>query len=779
MKCPRCQHENRPTAKFCENCTTPLSEAGPPTGSYAHLKNEVETLRRALSEALEQQTATSEILRVISQSPTDLRPVFDAIVASSVRLCAAKFGAMFRFDGDVLSFVAHHNLDSAALKAYQSIWPRRPEPNQLTGTTILERRVLHVHDVEAEPRYTLAASWRNVIPIRTCLGVPILQSGEPIGVIALYRDEVAPFRDRQIDLVKAFADQAVIAIENARLLSELQASNRELTTALDTQTATSDILRVISSSRTDVQPVFDAIVASAVRLLRGYSGALSRIMGDQIVLAALTSTDDAGDAAMRAIFPQSLQSEWATAQAIRARAPLNIADYPADPRLPETARATASARGYRSLVVVPMLRHDEAVGTIAVTRRDPGGFNDDEIALLQTFADQAMIAIENARLLNELHKRNRDLNVALEQQTATSEILRVISSSPTDVQPVFDAIAQRAMTLCEAQQGAVLKFDGELIHIVAVAHMLPGWAEIVHRAFPRRPGPGSASARAIMTRTVVHIPDVLTERAYELREGAVRVGIRAVLSVPMVREGQVVGTITLDRTEPVPFSDNQIALLQTFADQAVIAIENVRLFKELEARTADLTRSVGELRALGEVGQAVSSTLDLETVLTTIVGRAAELASTDGGAIYEYDDAAEQFWLRAEQGLAGGLVAARREVGIRKGEGAVGRLAVTREPIQIADIAQEGAYQSPLRGVLMGAGVRSLLAVPLAGGSAYRRPGGKPKAAGRVHAGGDRASPDVRHAVRSGHPKREAVSGDRGEESATRTGQPAQVGVPG
>src|SRR5215831_3877287 len=168
-------------------------------------------------------------LRVISSSPTDVQPVFDAIVANSVRLCSAKFGAVFRFDGDVLSFVAHHNLDPAALQAYQSMWPRRPEPNQLTGTTILERRVLHVHDVESQPRYTLASSWRDVIPIRTCVGVPILQGGEPIGVIALYRDEVAPFSDRQIDLVRTFADQAVIAIENVRLFTELQEKNRALT----------------------------------------------------------------------------------------------------------------------------------------------------------------------------------------------------------------------------------------------------------------------------------------------------------------------------------------------------------------------------------------------------------------------------------------------------------------------------------------------------------------------------------------------------------------------
>ena len=239
--------------------------------------------------------------------------------------------------------------------------------------------------------------------------VPLLRHDEAIGAIAVTRREPGGFTDDEIALLQTFADQAVIAIENVRLFTELQTSNRELTTALDTQTATSDILRVISRSQTDVQPVFDAIVHSAVRLLGAYSGALTRIAGDQIELAALTSTDDAGDAAARARFPQSLQSEGPHAQAIRDRAPLNIADAHTDPRVPEAAHAVARARGYRSLVVVPLLRHDEAIGAISVTRREPGGFTDDEIALLQTFADQAVIAIENARLLSELQARTAEL----------------------------------------------------------------------------------------------------------------------------------------------------------------------------------------------------------------------------------------------------------------------------------------------------------------------------------------------------------------------------------
>ncbi len=261
------------------------------------------------------------------------------------------------------------------------------------------------------------SEWQRIAGFRTILIIPMLREGALIGAFSVWRSEVRAFTDKQIELLKTFADQAVIASENVRLFTELQASNRELTTALDTQTATSDILRVISQSQTDVQPVFDAIVASAVRLLGAYSGSLSRLAGDQIELAALTSTDAAGDASMRALFPQSLHSEGPHAQVIRARAPFNIADCQSDPRAREALRASAHTRGYRSLVVVPLLRHDEAVGTIAVTRREAGGFTDDEIALLQTFADQAVIAIENARLLSELQARTQELEVASQHKS--------------------------------------------------------------------------------------------------------------------------------------------------------------------------------------------------------------------------------------------------------------------------------------------------------------------------------------------------------------------------
>jgi signal transduction histidine kinase len=335
------------------------------------------------------------------------------------------------------------------------------------------------------------------------------------------------------------------------------------------------------------------------------------------------------------------------------------------------------------------------------------------VSLLKTFADQAVIAIENVRLFKELEARNRDLTVALEQQTATAEILRVISRSQTDVQPVFDTIVRSAVRLCNGLFSALFQFDGELIHHVAQHNVTPEGLAELHRIFPVRPTRALGVGRVILERAVVHIPDMEVDPEFQHVALSRAVGFRSSLWVPMLREGTPIGVIAVNRAEPGPFSENQIELLKTFADQAVIAVENVRLFKELEARTGELTRSVDQLTALGEISQAVGSTLDVETVLQTIVSRASQLAGADGCAIYEYDDATEAFHIRATHNLDPVLVETLRATPLRKGEGAMGRAAETREPTQVADIAAPGAYQSHIRDTLLGAGYRALLSVPL------------------------------------------------------------------
>jgi two-component system, NtrC family, sensor kinase len=360
-----------------------------------------------------------------------------------------------------------------------------------------------------------------------------------------------------------------------------------------------------------------------------------------------------------------------------------------------------------------MLRESKPIGTITVARRDVRPFSDRQIALLRTFAAQAVIAIENVRLFKELEARNRDLTETLEQQTATGEILRVISSSPTDTQPVFDTIARSAMRLCEGSFAVVGRYDGELLHLAAHSHARPEGVEVMQQLFPMRPSRINIAGRVILTGDVVHIPDVQADPEYGRRISET-LGNRSSVGVPMLRDGQPIGAIMVGRLEVRPFSDAHVALLKTFADQAVIAIDNVRLFNELRERTAELTRSVGELRALGDVGRALSSTLDLDTVLQTIVTRASQLAGTDACSVFEYDEVTEAFHLRATHNLDEEVVALARRMPIRKGEGTLGRMAVTRQPVQIPDIAAvEDAYRGPLREILLRTGTRALLAIPM------------------------------------------------------------------
>ena len=675
------------------------------------LFKELEVRNRDLSETLEQQVATADILKVISASPTDVQPVFEMIAARAMSLCGADLCLVQRPDGDQVYLAAIYGADPASVEVARNSFPMPLSTESLACRAMRGQGIVHVADVLSDPTYELKQQAR-AMGFRSGLAVPMLRDEQVIGAIYVGRAKTGLFSPKQVELLQTFADQAVIAVENVRLFTELQTSNRELTTALDKQTATSDILSVISRSQTNIQPVFDAIVHSAVRLLGGYTGGLTRVEGDQIVLVALTSVDASADAAVSATFPDSLQSANPHARAVRERMPLNIADAHTDSRLSEATRAYSRTRRFQSWALVPLLRQAEAIGGIGVTRRAPGGFSDDEIALLKTFADQAVIAIENVRLFKELESSNHELRVALEQQTATSELLKVIGRSTFDLQPVFETLAENAVRLCAARLAFIYRFDGQRMRAVASYNVSDDMRAFVEQN-PIAPGRHTATARAALERRTIHIHDVRADSEYTYGAKEIET-IRTVLVVPMLRAGELLGAIQVYRHEVRPFTAVQIALMETFADQAAIAIENARLLSELRDRTAELTRSVGELKALGEVGRAVSSTLDLQTVLDTIVARAVQLSGTGGGFIYEFDDATQEFHLRATHQVENELAEAFRAEPIRLGEGATGRAAATRAPVQITDTLDEKEYTfTRIRSILARLGYRSVLAVPL------------------------------------------------------------------
>ncbi len=667
------------------------------------LFTELDARNGELRVALEQQTATSELLKVIGRSTFDLQPVFETLAENAVRLCEAERAIIFRFDGEVLRLVATHNVP-AERRAFIERNPTPPGRGSVTGRVALERRTIHIHDLQADPEHTYQAPQADTVPTRTALGVPMLRASELLGVIFIYRHEVRPFTDGQIALMETFADQAAIAIENARLLTELQAKNASLTESLEQQTATSEILRVISSSPTDARPVFETIAQSAARLCEAIDAIVLSVDGDILRLVGHHGALPAGDV--------PITRGTVGGRTVLDRNVINIEDLQtAVDEFPEGS-ALARQRGHRSDLSVPLLRDGIAIGNIQVRRDQVRPFIDKHVSLLQTFADQAVIAIENVRLFTELDARNSELRVALEQQTATSELLKVIGRSITfDLQPVFDTLAENAIRLCEAERALIFRFDGQVLRVVATHNVSPELRAFTERN-PIAPGRGSGVGRAALERRTIHIHDIRSDPEYTYA-GQQIAPYRTVLVIPMLRVDELLGVIVIHRHEVRPFMDNQIALMETFADQAAIAIENARLLDALQARTAQLTRSVQELQALGEVSQALSSTLDLETVLDTIVSRANQLAGTDSCTVYEHDERTAEFVVRVTHNLDEEVVAVARRTPIRRGEGVLGRMAVTREPVQIPDIGQEGAYSGPLRDVLLRTGTRALLAVPL------------------------------------------------------------------
>ena len=573
-----------------------------------------------------------------------------------------------------------------------------------------------------------ASIWRTVILVLVGVVISIVASlflvrrmVSPIQTLRAGAARIAGGALEHRIAVKSGDELQALADEFNRMTERLQESyaglerkveerTRDLSEALEQQTATSEILRVISQSQSDVQPVFVAITRNARELCKASWAVFYTFDGELIRYEATDSMSRDSIQATLRTFPMPPSRGSALGRAILTGAIAYIPDVLEDSeyRLDSLAQTV----GYRSTVSVPILRDNSPIGAISVSSTEPSRFSERQIAMLQTFADQAVIAIENVRLFKELEERNKALTEALEQQTATSEILRVISSSPTDVQPVLDVIVERAAILCAANDAIIMRVDGEMLRIVA--HFGRVFERDDEVPVPIRED--VISGRAVLRRQTIHVPDLFADAASEFagsRDFAKWLGYRALLVAPLLRETSAIGVIVIRRAEVVPFSEKQIEMLKTFADQAVIAIENVRLFQELQSRTQELGRSVEQLRSLAGVSQAVNSTLDLDQVLSTIVEQAAQLSSADGGAAYEFTEATGEFHPRATYGFPQYLVDLLLATPLRIGEGATGRAAERRAPVQIPDLRVEGAYTGPLQKATMQAGALAVLAVPL------------------------------------------------------------------
>ncbi len=561
------------------------------------LLNELRQRTEDLSDSLQQQTATADVLKVISRSTFDLKVVLDTLVESAERLCEADYAFIFRREGDGYRLAASHGF-APDYKEWMEAQLIPPGRQTLVGRTAAEGRIVHIPDAMADPEYTWTESIKRG-NFRTMLGVPLLREGTPIGVIAICRKTVSPFTDKQIELVSTFADQAVIAIENARLLNELRARTDDLSESLDQQTATSEVLKAISSSPGELEPVFKSMLENATRICEAKFGNLMLWEGD--CFRAVAVHGEAAFTKRRREQPKVSIVGWPAlpiARLVESKSIVQVADFRTESPYLEGHPPTVElveVGGARTVVAVPMLKENELLGAIVLYRQEVRPFTEKQIELVTNFAAQAVIAIENTRLLNELRQRTNELSNALEQQTATGEVLRIISTMPGDLQPVFDAILGNAIRICDAHLGILQLYDGKVFHAKALRDVPPAYAEVL-RNEPRRAGPTTGLGRLVATKQPIHIEDCAAEPAYAagVRERVQAVdlgGVRSSVVVPLLKGDMVLGGLQISRHEVRPFSDKQIGLVSSFAAQAVIAIENARLLNELRSRTAELEES--------------------------------------------------------------------------------------------------------------------------------------------------------------------------------------------